>query len=92
MTVPVHPYPPETRVHYAGEPTPGAYEKGTATVLRATPQADGSFLYRVRRDSGGESEWVSYFTIPVNFEVPENAAYEQPAPVAAGGYGSRGYV
>ena len=91
MAVPVHPYPPETRVHYAGEPTPGAYEKGTATVLRATPQADGSFLYRVRRDSGGESEWVSYFTIPVNFEVPEPAYEPTPAP-AASGYVARGYV
>lgn len=94
MAVPVHPYPPETRVHYAGEPTPGAYEKGTATVLGATPQADGSFTYRVRRDSGGEAEWVSYFTIPVRLEVPEPPAatsYAEQQPVGAG-YASRGYV
>ena len=94
MAVPVHPYPPETRVHYAGEPTPGAYEKGTATVLGATPQADGSFMYRVRRDSGGEAEWVSYFTIPVGLEVaepPAAASYGEQQPVGAG-YVARGYV
>lgn len=95
MAVPVHPYPPETRVHYAAEPTPGAYEKGTATVLGAAPQADGSFTYRVRRDSGGEAEWVSYFTIPVGMEVPEPPAPPVPSyepAVGAMSYAARGYV
>lgn len=92
MAVPIHPYPPETRVHYAAEPTPGAYEKGTATVLGATPQADGSFKYRVRRDSGGEVEWASYFTIPVRLEVPEPSAYEPAMAVGAVGAVARGYV
>lgn len=75
--MPSHPYPPDTRVHHAGDSTPGAYERGTATVLTAAPQNDGSFLYRVRRDSGGEASWVSYFTIPVEADA-----------VGANGYGS----
>lgn len=75
-----------------------AYEKGTATVLGATPQADGSFTYRVKRDSGGEAEWVSYFTIPVRLQVPEPEAvsYEAAAaayePTVAAGYAAHGYA
>lgn len=85
-------------MHYAAEPTPVAYEKGTATVLGATPQADGSFTYRVKRDSGGEAEWASYFTIPVRLQVPERAevSYEAAAaayePAVAAGYAAYGYA
>jgi len=81
-------------VHYAAEPTPVAYEKGTATVLGSTPQADGSFMYRVRRDSGGEAEWASYFTIPVRLQVAAPAA-QRPAsyePAVAGAQPAHGYA
>lgn len=85
-------------MHYAAEPTPVAYEKGTATVLGATPRADGSFTYRVKRDSGGEAEWASYFTIPVRLRVPgpEAVSYEGAAaayePAVAAGYAAHGYA
>lgn len=96
--LPQHPYEPGTRVHDVAETSVPAFSTGTADVIQAEPQRDGTFLYLVRTDRGGEEVyWPSYFTIaagtwpgppdsdPLFGPRPESdAADEEPAPVGAG--------
>jgi hypothetical protein len=64
-----HPLPPGTRVRHYGQQYDEALE-GTATVLRAEEQRDGTYEYLVQRDKplmpGMRNEptyWASYHTI-----------------------------
>jgi hypothetical protein len=63
-----HPYPAGLRVRNYGEQYDEAIHKGTAVIVEAKPQRDGTYEYRVRRDKplvpGGDLEtwWASYST------------------------------
>lgn len=63
-----HPYPEHTRVHHSGQQWPEAQDRGTAEIIEAVAQRDGTYEYRVRRDEplvpGGDLEtwWASYRT------------------------------
>jgi anaerobic glycerol-3-phosphate dehydrogenase len=63
-----HPYPTGTRVRNHGQQYLEAVQRGTAMVLEAKPQYDGTYEYRVLRDEplGGNREtwWASYSTYP----------------------------
>lgn len=45
-----HPYPHGARVRNYGEQWPEAMRRGTAAVLEAAPNPDGTYEYRVLRD------------------------------------------
>lgn len=64
-----HPFPVGARVYHAGQQWPGVQERGTATLLEAVPQCDGSYEYRVLVDeaiswptAGKKTWWASYST------------------------------
>lgn len=64
-----HPFPPGTRVYHHGQQYIQAQEHGTAVLLEAVPQRDGTYEYKVQRDKplfeGGSNEptwWASYAT------------------------------
>ncbi|TDQ45526.1 hypothetical protein [Actinorugispora endophytica] len=84
---PSHPYQPRTRVHEATESDTYVFINGSASVLRAEPLADGTFVYVVRRDrSGTEERWPSYFTIPAQtWASPGNDPLSDPLPVTGDG-------
>ncbi|MDA8371910.1 MAG: hypothetical protein M0026_18865 [Nocardiopsaceae bacterium] len=63
--LPKHPYFSGTRVHDATEESVLAFVSGTAEVIDAEPQQDGTFIYLVKTDrEGAKQRWPSYFTIP----------------------------
>lgn len=61
--LPQHPYAPGTRVHDAAETSVIAFDHGSAEILDARAQRDGSYVYLVRTDEGDQERWPSYFTI-----------------------------
>lgn len=80
--LPSHPYQPQTRVHEATESDTYVFINGSASVVHAEPQSDGTFVYVVRKDrSGAEERWPSYFTIPAQtWASPGNDPLSDPLP------------
>lgn len=63
--LPRHPCRAGTPVHDAAELLCQHQMHGSAEVVDAHPQSDGTHLYTVRiKDGGGLRLWPSYFTIP----------------------------
>lgn len=73
-----HPYEEGTRVCHAKENTEALRATGSAEVMEARPQSDGSYEYLVRTDAGEAESWPSYFTVPVTTPARGRVAPGRP--------------